>query len=68
MITPPDAVTYEVQSTTDLSANTWFKSDVIPTRSANQEGISQPSSYERREFRVPAAAKGFYRVQATIAP
>jgi hypothetical protein len=67
MITPPDAVIYEVQTTTDLSASSWSKSDVIPTRSANQEGINQPSSYERKEFRVPATAKGFYRVQATIA-
>jgi len=68
MITPPDAVIYEVQTTTDLSASSWSKSDVIPTRSANQEGINQPSSYERKEFRTPATAKGFYRVQATIAP
>ena len=67
-VTNPKAVTYEVQCTTDLSASTWFKSDVIPTRSANQEGISQPSSYERMEFRVPVTAREFYRVQATIAP
>jgi len=57
-----------VQSTTDLSASTWSKSEVIPTRSANQEGINQPSSYERMEFRVPVTAREFFRVQATIAP
>jgi len=67
-MTTPNAVTYQVQSTTDLSASTWSKSEIIPTRSANQEGISQPSSYERMEFRVPVTAREFYRVQATIAP
>ena len=67
-MTTPSAVTYQVQSTTDLSTGEWSNLDVTIRKSGNQEGISQPSIYERKEFLVPTTAREFYRVQATIAP
>jgi autotransporter-associated beta strand protein len=67
-MTTPNAVTYQVQSTTDLSTGEWSNLDVTIRKSGNQEGISQPSIYERKEFLVPTTAREFYRVQATIAP
>ncbi|NBO42540.1 MAG: hypothetical protein EBU92_13685, partial [Betaproteobacteria bacterium] len=67
-MTTPNAVTYQVQSTTDLSTGGWSNLNVTIRKSVNQEGISQPSIYERREFSVPVTTKGFYRVQATILP
>jgi len=51
-----------------LSTGGWSNLNVTIRKSVNQEGISQPSIYERREFSVPVTTKGFYRVQATILP
>jgi autotransporter-associated beta strand protein len=67
-MTNTNAVTYAVQSTTNLAAGPWTNATVTISNSANQGGISQTNNYARREFVVPAAGQGFYRVQATIAP
>jgi hypothetical protein len=40
---------------------------VTVSNSANTNGLNIPADYERKEFVVPAAGNGFYRVQATIA-
>jgi autotransporter-associated beta strand protein len=67
-LTNTNAVTYQVQNTTNLSVGPWSNSVVMISNSANQSGISLTNSYLRKEFAVPAAGREFYRVQATIAP
>jgi autotransporter-associated beta strand protein len=67
-LTNTNAVTYQVQNTTNLSVGPWSNSVVMISNAANQSGISLTNSYLRKEFVVPAAGREFYRVQATIAP
>jgi hypothetical protein len=67
-LTNTNAVTYQVQNTTNLSAGPWSNSVVTISNSANQSGISQTNNYLRKEFVVPATTNNFYRVQAAIAP
>jgi hypothetical protein len=70
--TNTNAVTYKVQSTTDLSTVPWADNSVVTasiTDSANQTNPAIPlaPSYVRRQFTVtPAGSKFFYRVKATI--
>jgi autotransporter-associated beta strand protein len=65
-LTNTNAVTYAVQSTTNLATGPWTNSAVTISNSLNQSNISQPSSYLRKEFTVPAAGKEFFRVQAVV--
>ena len=67
-LTNTNAVTYNVQATTNLSTGPWTNSAVSVTNSTNQTGLNIPAYYTRKEFVVPASGEGFYRVQATIAP
>jgi autotransporter-associated beta strand protein len=68
------AVSYMVQSTTNLATVPWADNSGVTatiTNSANQTNptILLAPSYVRREFTVtPAGSKSFYRVKATIAP
>jgi autotransporter-associated beta strand protein len=70
--TNTSAVTYVVQSTSDLSAVPWADNSGVTasiTNSSNQANVPLAPSYVRREFTVtPAGSKFFYRVKATIAP
>jgi autotransporter-associated beta strand protein len=63
---PPGGAAYQVQATADLAVGPWTNSAVTVSNSLNQTGILVPAEYERREFTVPASAKDFYRVRATI--
>jgi hypothetical protein len=63
--TNTNAVTYQVQNTTNLT-NGWSNSVVTISNSTNTSGISQTNIYQRKEFIVPATNNNFYRVQATI--
>jgi fibronectin-binding autotransporter adhesin len=67
-MTNTNAVTYQVQNTTNLSAGPWTNSTVTISNSTNQSGISQTNNYVRKEFVVPGTNRNFYRVQASIAP
>ena len=64
------AVSYVVESTSDLSTVSWTDNSVVTASisvSLNQANVPLASSYERREFTVtPAGSKSFYRVRATI--
>ena len=64
------AVSYIVQSTSDLSTVPWADNNEVTASisvSLNQANVPMASSYERREFKVtPAGSKSFYRVKATI--
>ncbi len=68
------AVSYMVQSTTNLATGPWADNSVVTdsiTNSANQTNpaILLAPSYVRRGFTVtPAGSNSFYRVKATIAP
>jgi hypothetical protein len=70
--TNTNAVSYVVQSTTDLSTVPWADNSGVTasiTNSSNQTNPAIPlaPSYVRREFTVtPAGSKFFYRVKATI--
>jgi hypothetical protein len=71
--TNTNAVSYAVQSTTNLSTGPWADNFVVTasiTNSANQTNpaILLAPDYVRREFSLPATNKSFYRVKATIAP
>jgi fibronectin-binding autotransporter adhesin len=66
-LTNTNAVTYAVQSTTNLTAG-WTNAAVTISNSLNQSNISQTNSYLRKEFTVPASGNAFYRVQAAILP
>jgi autotransporter-associated beta strand protein len=70
--TNTNAVTYVVQSTTDLRTVPWADNSGVTasiTNSSNQANVPLAPSYVRREFTVtPAGSKFFYRVKATIAP
>lgn len=65
--TNPSVVTYNVQSTTNLT-NAWSNAVVTISNSTNQSGISQTNNYLRKEFIVPATTNSFYRVQSVILP
>ena len=64
------AVSYIVQSTSDLSTVPWADNNEVTASisvSLNQANVPLASSYERREFKVtPVGSKSFYRVKATI--
>jgi autotransporter-associated beta strand protein len=65
------AVTYDVQSTANLSAGPWTNNPALTaaiTNSADQSGLLLPAFYERREFSVGISTNEFYRVRATILP
>jgi len=64
---PPGGVTYQVQSTTNLT-NGWTNAAVTVSNSANTNSINIPADYERKEFTVSSSGSLFFRVQATIAP
>jgi fibronectin-binding autotransporter adhesin len=64
--TNTNAVTYQVQNTTNLAAGPWTNSAVTISNAANQGGISQTNIYHRKEFVVPATTNDFYRVKAAI--
>jgi autotransporter-associated beta strand protein len=71
--TNTNAVSYTVQSTTNLSTGPWADDIGVTasiTNSANQTNpaILLAPDYVRREFSLPATNKSFYRVEATIAP
>ena len=71
--TNTNAVSYTVQSTTNLSTGPWADDGSVTasiTNSANQTNpaILLAPDYVRREFSLPATNKSFYRVRATIAP
>jgi autotransporter-associated beta strand protein len=71
--TNTSAVSYAVQSTTNLSTGPWADDIGVTasiTNSANQTNpaILLAPDYVRREFSLPATNKSFYRVKATIAP
>jgi fibronectin-binding autotransporter adhesin len=71
--TNTNAVSYAVQSTTNLSTGPWDDDIGVTasvTNSANQTNpaILLVPDYVRREFSLPATNKSFYRVKATIAP
>ncbi len=71
--TNTSAVSYAVQSTTNLSTGPWDDDIGVTasvTNSANQTNpaILLAPDYVRREFSLPATNKSFYRVKATIAP
>ena len=71
--TNTNAVSYAVQSTTNLSTGPWDDDIGVTasvTNSANQTNpaILLAPDYIRREFSLPATNKSFYRVKATIAP
>lgn len=62
-----NGVSYQVQSTTDLSAGPWTNSPVSVTNAADQSGITPAlSGYVRKSFSANATGKLFYRVAATI--
>jgi len=65
--TNTNAVTYAVQSTTNLT-NAWTNAVVTISNSSNQGGINLTNDYIRKEFVVPAAGNRFYRVQAVVNP
>jgi hypothetical protein len=62
---------YHVLSTTDLGA-TPFTGNADVTASIvdaeDQSGVPLSNDYTRKEFTVPLAAKGFFRVEATLGP
>jgi autotransporter-associated beta strand protein len=64
------AVSYMVQSTTNLATGPWGDNSGVTatiTNSANQANVPLYPSYLRREFRVtPTGTNSFYRVKATI--
>lgn len=66
------AVSYVVESTSDLSTVPWTDNNVVTAsikESSNQANVPLAGSYVRLEFTVTAAGgKSFYRVRATIAP
>jgi hypothetical protein len=71
--TNTNAVSYTVQSTTNLSTGPWADDGSVTasiTNSANQTNpaILLAPDYVRREFSLPATNKSFYRVKATIVP
>ena len=71
--TNTNAVSYTVQSTTNLSTGPWADDIGVTasvTNSANQTNpvILLAPDYVRREFSLPATNRSFYRVEATIAP
>ena len=72
--TNTNAVSYMVQSTTNLSTGPWADNSGLTasiTNSANQTNppILLTPAYVRREFTAPmATSNSFYRVRATIAP
>jgi len=72
--TNTNAVSYMVQSTTNLSTGPWADNSGLTasiTNSANQTNppILLTPAYVRREFTVPVtSSNSFYRVRATIAP
>ena len=55
---------YEVQTRADLAAPPWSSAGITPTQSADQSNI--PAGYLRMECTVPAAARAFYRISATL--
>ena len=67
-MTNTNAVTYQVQNTTNLAVGPWTNSPVTISNSTNQSGISQTNIYARKEFVVPGTSNNFFRVQASIAP
>ncbi|MDI9396559.1 MAG: autotransporter-associated beta strand repeat-containing protein [Candidatus Pacebacteria bacterium] len=66
------AVSYVVESTSDLSTVPWTDNNVVTAsikESSNQANVPLVGSYVRLEFTVTSAGgKSFYRVRATIAP
>ncbi len=56
--------TYDVQTRSDLATGTWSGAGLTPVQSADQSGV--PAGYLRMECTVPAAAKAFYRISATL--
>jgi len=65
-----NAVSYTVQSSTNLATGGW--ADNAPataaiTVSTNQSGVLLTNNYVRQEFLVPGGANTFYRVRALIA-
>jgi autotransporter-associated beta strand protein len=66
------AVSYVVESTSDLSTVPWTDNNVVTAsikESSNQANVPLAGSYVRLEFTVTSAGgKSFYRVRATIAP
>jgi fibronectin-binding autotransporter adhesin len=72
--TNTNAVSYMVQSTTNLSTGPWADNSGLTasiTNSANQTNppILLTPAYVRREFTVPmTTSNSFYRIRATIAP
>jgi autotransporter-associated beta strand protein len=64
------AVSYVVESTSDLSTVPWTDNNVVTAsirESSNQANVPLASSYVRLEFTVTSAGgKSFYRVRATI--
>ncbi|MEY3479283.1 MAG: hypothetical protein RIQ71_58 [Verrucomicrobiota bacterium] len=60
-----DGATYEVQKNSALT-NFWTVATGLSISNAsNQSGLLLPADYIRREFRVPASGKDFYRVRST---
>ena len=57
-------VTYEVQTRADLATGMWSGAGLTPVPSTDQSGV--PEGYRRLECSVPAAAKAFYRISATL--
>ena len=55
---------YDVQTRSDLATGSWSPSGLAPTQSADQFEV--PPGYRRMECAVPAAAKAFYRISATL--
>ncbi len=58
--------TYEVQTRADLASGSWSGAGLTPVASADQSGV--PPGYRRMECIVPAAAKAFYRISASLLP
>ncbi len=60
-------VTYEVQSATNLNTGPWVAAGIVPTTSADQDGV--PTGYTRKQFTIAEpTGNGFYRVTATTSP
>lgn len=55
---------YEVQTRADLAAGQWSPSGLTPTQSTDKSGV--PAGYLRMECNIPAAARAFYRISATL--
>jgi autotransporter-associated beta strand protein len=66
-IADTNALTYQVESRTNLATPSWTNVAVTISNAPDQSGVLL-TNYVRRQFTVPASGRSFYRVLGTQAP